>query len=455
MGLIRAISGATRSQLADQWKEYIHAESLDADVLLCKGTKVTGRTQFGTSNTRGSDDVITNGSKIAVNEGQAMLIVEDGKVVEFCCEPGGFIYDSGSEPSLFTGKLGDSLINTFKEIGKRFTYGGDTGKTQRVYYINTKEIVGNKFGSSSPVPYDDPYYKTVLYIRYFGSYSIRIQDPLRFYSALAGNVTSRYTVSQFIEQCNDEFYTALDSTLNSIALEGVKFSMLPSKQRELARFMNETLDDEWVKLRGIVVESVGINKVTPDDKSRSRIEEFDNATMLGGNTAAMQGRMVGAQAKAFENMGNNKNGVSGMDMMGMAFGAQAMQSMTGGMFNQNMRQPVNQNTSSHVTDDTEIDLSNTWTCKCGAVCDGKFCKECGATRPVETKQEVKSGNTWTCSCGAICDGKFCKECGAKKPEEPVVKHFRCDKCGWEPEDNTKPPKFCPECGDKFDFNDEV
>lgn len=462
MGLIKAISSAARSQLADQWKEYIHADSMDNNVLVCKGRKVNDRGHFGSSNTRGTEDVITNGSKIAVNEGQAMLIVEDGKVVDFTCEPGGFIYDSGSEPSMFTGNFGESLKNTFKEIGKRFTYGGDAGKTQRVYFVNTKEIMGNKFGSSSPVPYDDPYYKTVLYIRYFGSYSIRVQDPLRFYSAIAGNVSDKYTVSQFIEQCNEEFYTALDSALNSIALEGVKFSMLPSKQRELAKYMNQTLDEEWVKLRGIVVESVGINKVTPDDKSRARIEEFDNATMLGGNAAAMQGRMVGAQAKAFENMGNSPNGASGMDMMGMAFGAQMMNNMNGGMFTgapMNGRGPAQGRgvspspaTSPQNSDDADIDLADSWTCACGAVNTGKFCSECGAKKPEEVKTKASGGNTWTCACGSVNTGKFCPECGAQRNAE---KHYRCDKCGWAPADDTKPPKFCPECGDKFDSNDEI
>ena len=485
MGLIKAALGATKASLADQWKEYFHCDSMDASTLVAKAQRHSTQSTFGSSNTKGSADFISDGSIIAVNEGQAMILVEDGKVIDFTCEAGAFKYEASTGPTMLSGSFGEGLKNTFKQIGGRFTFGGDTGKAVRAYYVNTKEIMGNKFGSSSPVPYDDPYYKTVLYIRYFGSYSFRIQNPLLFYNSVAGNVTNVYKVSDLIEQCDSEFYTALDTALNSLAMEGVKFSMLPSKQREIAKFMNDTLDDEWVQRRGLIVEAVGINKVTPDDKSRKRIEDFDNATMLGGNQAAMQGRMVGAQATAFENMGKNPNGASGMDMMGMMFGMQAMQgmnNMNGGMMGgmhgaapvqpqQNVAQPqapatahapatpvaaptpAEPATPATHADDMEIDLGNTWTCGCGTENTTNFCAECGAKRPVveEKPVEVKPA-TWMCACGTECTGKFCHECGAKRNEE---KHYKCDKCGWAPEDDTKPPKFCPECGDKFDSGDEI
>lgn len=466
MGLIKAIAGAIRSELADQWKEYITCDSMSNDVLIAKGVLKSKSTQFGASNTKGSEDVISRGSVIAVNEGQALLVVEDGKIIDFTVEPGAYNFDKSSAPSMFCGNFTEGLKDTFKEIGQRFTFGGDTGKQQRAYYVNIKEIMGNKFGSASPVPYDDPYYKTVLYIRYFGTYSFRIADPLRFYSAVAGNVRNQYTVKEFIEQCDNEFYTALDSALNSLSADGVKFSMLPSKQREIAKYMNDTLDEEWVKLRGLRIEAVGINKVTPDDTSRKRIEDFDNATMLGGNQAAMQGRMVGAQATAFENMGKNPNGTSGMDMMGMMFGMQAMQGMNN--MQAGMTQPQQATvqpqapapapvqpapaTSASNADDAEIDLSNTWTCSCGATNEGKFCQECGNKRPEEAKPKVEKSNTWVCACGTECTGKFCPECGTKRNEE---KHYRCDKCGWAPEDDTKPPKFCQECGDPFNEGDII
>ena len=455
MGLIKAFSGALRSELADQWKEYIHCDSLSNDVLLAKGHVNSGRSQFGTSNTRGTSEIISQGSKIAVNEGQALLVVEDGQVVDFTVEPGGYIFDKSSEPSLFCGNFGEGLKKTFEEVGKRFTFGGEAGKIQRAYFVNIKEILGIKFGSQSPVAYDDPYYHTVLYLRYFGTYSFRITDPIRFYSAIAGNVAEAYKSETLLEQCTTEFYTALDTSLNSLATTGAKFSMVPSKQRELANIMSETLNEEWTQRRGISIVAVGINKLTPDDKSRERIEEFDTAMMVGGNQAAMQGTMVNAQAAALKNMGKNEHGTSGMDMAGAAFGMGMMQNMMngGGPFGGNNNHPTPPAAPKAVpNDDDEIELDDVWVCSCGKKNRGNFCQNCGNKRPDSDKVEEKK-DTWICpNCGKECTGKFCMDCGTQRNAE---KHYKCDKCGWAPEDDTKPPKFCPECGDPFNEDDIV
>lgn len=422
MGLIKAFSGAVRSELADQWKEYISCDSMDNDTLLCRGVLKSGRSNFGTSNTKGTEGIITKGSIIAVNEGQAMIVAEDGKIIDFTCEAGAYTFDKTTEPSLFSGNFGESLKDTFKSIGKRFTFGGEVGKQQVVYYVNTKEILGNKFGSSQPMPYDDQYYGTVLYIRYFGTYSFRVSDPLKFYASIAGNVQSKYNLSQLMEQCNTEFYTALDTALSQLAMQGVKFSLLPAKQMELCKELNVALNQDWVQQRGMEIVKVGINKVTPDDKSRERIEQFDDATMLGGNQRAMQGRMVGAQAKAFENMGNNQNGASGMDMAGMAFGMGMMQNMMGGM---------------------------------GMAPNAQGTPQQPQGTPQQAPQQPSTQpaqDGWTCECGTVNTGKFCTECGRPKPTD---KSFRCDKCGWEPVAGEKPPKFCPECGDPFTDDDVI
>ncbi len=426
MGLIKAFSGAVRSELADQWKEYFYCDSMGTSTLLCKGAKRTGTTQFKSSNTKASDNVISEGSMIAVNEGQAMLVVENGKIVDFTCEPGGYRYDFKTEPSLFSGSFGNALTRTFQEVGKRFALGGETGKDQRVYYVNLKEIVGNKFGSAQPMPYDDPYYKTVLYVRYFGVYSFKVTDPLRLYTAVAGNVDKEYRASQLQEQSDTEFYGALDTAMSKLATDGVKFSMLPSKQMELANYMNEALDESWRQLRGLEIISVGINKITPDDKSRERIEQFDNATMLGSNQAAMQGRMTSAQATAFENMGKQSAGTSGMDMMGMAFGVQAMNQM-GQMMQQQTQQAAPQ--SAAPQPETVQKEADTWKCACGAENAGKFCSECGLEKP-------KTEAEWVCACGTKNAGKFCGECGKPRPEEG----WTCA-CGAE-----NKGKFCSECG---------
>lgn len=412
MGLIKAFSGAVRSELADQWKEYFYCESLPLGVLVQKGHKRTNSSRFGSSNTKASDDIITKDSVIAVNEGQAMLIVEQGRILDFTCEAGAYTFEQSGEPSLFAGGFGQGIKDSFRKIGERFTYGGDTGKDQRVYYINLKEMLGNKYGSAQPMPYDDPYYKTVLYIRYFGMFSFRVTDPLVLYHSVAGNVAEQYTADMLMEQCSSEFLTALDSALNQLSGQGVKFSQIPSKQLEIARYMNDVLDAEWREARGIEIASVSIEKVTPDEKSRTRIEDFDNAVMLGSNQGAMQGRMTAAQAAMFENMGKQSGGLSGGDMMGAAMGMMGMN-----MMNNMMGNPAQ-------------------------AAGGQPTSAAQAQPGVQAEEKG-----WTCACGAHNSGKFCTECGEKRP------HYRCDKCGWEPEDQSVPPKFCPECGDRFDEND--
>lgn len=418
MGLIKAFTGAFRSELADQWKEYFICDSMPQNVLLQKGQKRTHTTKFSSSNTKGSDNIITEGSLLVVNEGQAMLVTEQGKIIDFTCEAGAYTFDSQSEPSLFTGKFSDSLMNSFHTLGKRFTFGGDTGNDQRVYYVNTKEIMGNKYGSSQPMPYDDPYYKTVLYIRYFGMFSFQITDPLVFYSSIAGNVTDTYHSEQLMEQCRSEFLTALDTSINRLSAQNVKFSEIPSRQMELAEFMNSVLDQSWHQQRGLEIIAVSLEKITPDEKSRTRIEDFDNAVMLGSNQGAMQGRMTAAQAAMFENMGKQSGGTDGGDMMGAVVGMMGMNMMNNMMNNQSQQTqapvpPVQQTPA-----------------------------------PQPSAPQSSGSAEWLCTCGTKNNGKFCAECGAKRP------HYKCDKCGWEPEDQSKPPKFCPECGDKFDENDK-
>lgn len=408
MGLIKAISGAIRSELADQWKEFIYCDRLPENILMAKGKRRTADTTFGSSNTKGSANIISAGSIITVNEGQAMLVVEQGEVVDITCEPGAYTFNTSTEPSVFSGAFGEALKKSFKNIGRRFAYGGATDKDQRVYYINMKEILGNKYGSAQPMPYDDPYYKTVLYIRYYGTFSYRITDPMAFYRYIAGNAAERYTSEMLMEQCSSEFITAFDSALNRFAEQGVKFSLIPSKGMELADIMNDVLDAEWKRERGIEITAVGIEKITPDEKSRQRIESFDNAVMLGSNQDAMQGRMVSAQAAMFENMGKQSGGVNGSDMMDAVMGMMGMNMMNNMMGNMSVNQQV-----------------------------------------VQTAQPVvQQPAQWSCDCGAVNAGKFCSECGKKRPR------YKCDKCGWEPKDPSKPPKFCPECGDRFDDDDQ-
>ena len=427
MGLIRALAAGASTVLADQWREYFCADSLDNNVLVAKGhMKTTKRSLFGARN-KASEDIITNGSVISVNEGQVALILCDGKVADFCAEPGYFKWDNSTEPSMFGGNFFRGMIDSFKRIGYRFTFGGDTGSQQRVYYINVKEIMDNKFGTKTPVPYDDPYYKTALYIRYFGHYSFKITDPLIFFSSVAGNVTETYTVEMLREICSDEFMTALDTSLARCSAEGIKFSQLPLRQRDIARYMSETLDEEWRARRGMEIISVALSKVTPDDDSRRRIEEFDT-NVMHASPEAMAGGLAYARMAAMKDAAKNSAGAM-TGFMGVGMAASAL----GGSDSQGALLENAQKMQAAKAAKKKADSGRSCP-KCKANVTGKFCSECGTKMPEE--------DGWTCSCGAHNTGRFCSECGKPKPENG----YTCS-CGYR---SDKPFKFCPECGKQSD-----
>lgn len=421
MGLIRALAAGASTMMADQWREYFTCDALSGDVLVAKGEfKTKKRGIFGARN-KASEDIITNGSVISVNEGQVALIVSDGKIVDFCAEAGYYKWDGSTEPSMLAGEFFKGLVDTFKRIGYRFTFGGDAGSQQRVYYVNVKEILDNRFGTQTPMPYDDPYYKTALYIRYFGQYTFRIVDPLLFFTSIAGNVSDTYTRADLAATSTDEFMTALDSALAQLSGEGIKFSQLPVKQREIARYMSETLDGEWRARRGIEIVSVALTKVTPDEESRKRIEEFDTNVMHAAPDA-MAGGMAYAQMRAMRDAANNAGGaMTGFMGVGMAANAMGMGGQSTLLDHAEKMQEKK----------AEAPAASGKKCpSCGAEAAGKFCPECGQKMPEE--QEA-----WTCECGNVCKGKFCPECGKRKPEG-----YTCT-CGYVAD---KPFKFCPECG---------
>ena len=446
MGLIKAFSGAVGGTLADQWKEFFYCDSLAENVLVAKGQKRTSRRS---SNTKGEDNIISNGSGIAVNEGQCMIIVSQGEVVEFCAEPGAFTYDKSSEPSLFSGNLGKSILDTFKTIGRRFTYGGDTGKDQRVYYFNVKEIPGNKYGTASPVPFrvvDRNIGLDVdISIRCNGEYSYKIVDPLLFYKNVSGNVTDLYTRDRIDSMLKTELLTALQPAFAKISEMGIRYSALPGHTVEIADALNEVLSKKWGELRGIKVCSFGVNSVTASKEDEDMIKQYQKSAVMRdpGMAAAI---LTGAQAQAMQDAAKNQ----GQGGAFMAFAGMNMAQNQGGVNASQLFQMQAQQQQAAAAAQAQKETAaakaepvGSWTCKCGAVNTGKFCAECGAPKP---------DDFWTCTkCGAKNKGKFCAECGAKRPAGAKV--YRCDKCGWTPEDPAHPPKFCPECGDIFDDND--
>ena len=333
MGLIKAAMGAAGGVLADQWKEYFYCEAIPSDVLAVKGKKkVTGRS----SNTKGDDNIITNGSLIAIADGQCMLIVEQGKVVDVCAEPGEYTYDMSTEPSIFSGDLGESVKNVFQNIGKRFTFGGEAPKDQRVYYFNTKELTGNKYGTPNPVPFRVVDQRAGIDIdigiRCFGEYSYRVVNPILFYTNVCGNVENAYTRDALDSQLKTELMTALQPAFAKISDMGIRYSALPGHTMELAEALNDVLSAKWGKLRGIEIVSFGVSSVKASEEDEQMLKEMQrNAAFMDPTRAAAH--LVGAQASAMQTAAGNQGAGPAIAFMGMNMAGAA-----GGMNAQNLYQ---------------------------------------------------------------------------------------------------------------------
>ena len=375
MGLIKAATGAAGGTLADQWKEFFYSDSLDNDTLMVRGKK---RIDRRSSNTKGHDNVITNGSGIAVADGQCMMIVDQGKIVEVCAEPGEYTYDMSSEPSVFCGSLGEGIKATFQTIGKRFTFGGDTAKDQRVYYFNTKEITDNKFGTANPV-----WFRVVdkrinldkdIEIRCNGIYSFRITDPLLFYTSLGGNVTDCYEKDQIAPQLKTEFVNALQPAFAKIAELEIRPSQIPAHSMEISDAMNEILTKKWSELRGISVVSVAFNPVTIKDEDAEAIKQAQNTAMYT-DPSMMAATLGMAQAEAMKSAAGNPNGaMMGFMGMNMASGMNGGANLQG-LYNQGAekRQQEEQARQMAAQEQSAQQQTGSWTCSCGTLNDGKFC----------------------------------------------------------------------------------
>ena len=452
MGLIKAAKDAIGGLMADQWREYFYCTSLASDVLMAKGEKQI--TKERNSNTKGIDNIISNGSVVSVNAGQCMVIVDQGKIAEFCAEPGEFVYDTSTEPSLFYGSLGENIRMTFQQLGRRFTFGGNTAKDQRVYYFNIKEIMNNLYGTPNPIRFHyvskNTGFEIETSVKCNGQYTFKIVDPILFYTNVCGNVEKEYRKTELLGVMKGELLTKLPVALAKIAAQGVLPYEVPLHLDELTRYMKEALSQQWTELRGIEVVSMSMNDPIVPQEDIDKINKWnDTAVLTRADMAAARqveaytqalGGISGGDGKGGSAEGSAMNGAMGMMAMGMMQGM-----MNGGMGNAFgvPGQPMAPLKPAGTVAEGAI-LG--WTCSCGKTDNrGKFCQECGLPKPAL--------DGWTCSCGHVNQGKFCQECGRKKPEGASL--YRCDKCGWEPEDPSHPPKFCPECGDIFDENDRV
>lgn len=420
MGLIKAAIGSFGGTIADQFKEYFYCDSLSADVLVAKGVKRTSKR----SGNNGSDNIINSGAVIAVADGQCMMIVEQGRVIELSAEPGEYTYDASTEPSIFNGQLKPGVKEMWETMKKRFTFGGEPPKDQRIYYFNTKEIIGNKYGTPNAVPFrvvdERAGIDIDIGVRCFGEYSYRITNPILFYSNVCGNVSDEYRRDAMDSQLKSELLTALQPAFAKISALGIRYSMLPGHTTEIKEALREELTEDWTDTRGIEIEQFGVSSVTADEDDENMIKELQrNAAFMNPTRAAAH--LVGAQASAMQAAAENENAGSAMAFMGMNMANQA-----GGTSAQSLFQ-MGQQTAAQATP-----VKNTWKCTCGTENTGKFCSECGQPKPV-------SKTEWTCSCGTVNTGKFCSECGQPKPEDTT---WKCT-CGAE---NTG--KFCSECGAK-------
>ena len=433
MGLIKAFSGAVSSTLADQWKEYFYCEALPVDVLVTKGQKRVDSKR--SSNTKGSDNIISDGSLIVVADGQCMIIVDQGKVVEFAAEPGAYKFDNKTESSIFSGSFGDRVVGLFKTIGRRFAYGGDTGSDQRVYYFNTKELIDNKFGTPNPVPFrivdNNVGIDIDVSVRCNGAYSYKITNPILFYQNVCGNVTDAYRRGDIDGQLKTEFIAALQPAFGRLSELQLRPNQIMTHLTDLENAMNAALDEKWGSLRGIEVISIALGSVTLPKEDEDLIKELQRKNVYARNASMAGATLVEAQAEAMKNAASNPNGAA-IGFYGLNMAANAGGMNAGSFYDRAEQQKQEQAQAQQAQA-----AAGAWTCpQCGHQATGKFCPECGTKKP--------EPEGWVCpKCGTHATGKFCPECGTPKPAPAAEKV--CPKCGAK-----ATGKFCPECGTPLD-----
>ncbi len=393
MGLIQAALAAGGSVLSDQWRDYFYCPSINNDVLLTKGEKKAGK---------GSDNIISNGSIISVNEGQCMILVDQGQITEICAEAGEFVYDVSSEPSIFYGDLGENIVASFKEFAKRVGFGGSAAKDQRVYYVNTKEIIGNKYGTVNPVPFrvvdTNIGLDMDVSIKCHGEYCYKVVDPILFYKNICGNVAGEFRKDKIDSQLKSELLTALQPAFAKISDMGIRYSQLPGHTMEIADALNEVLSDKWEKFYGIKISSFGVSSVVASEEDEQTIKELQRAGALRNpNMAAAT--IASAQAQAMQDAAKNTATGPMMAFAGMNMAQQAGGMNASQLFNMGAQQ-------TQAAPQMAPSSASNWTCSCGATNTGNFCSNCGSPRPAAN---------WTCSCGATNTGKFCSNCGSPRP----------------------------------------
>ena len=394
MGIIKAIGNAIGGGLADQWLEVIEPDEMDGDIVFTSGVQM--RRGERNSNRKGTSAVVSNGSVIHVYPNQFMMLVDGGKIVDYTAEEGYYTVDNSTVPSLFNGELGETVRESFNRI----RFGGTTPQAQKVYYINLQEIKGIRFGTTNPVNYFDTFYNSELFLRAFGTYSIKVIDPVKFYSEVIPKSADRVAVKDINEQYLSEFLGALQAAINQLSADGVRISHVTSKSVELSRYMADILDEDWKELRGIEVVSVGLAGLSYSEESQKLINLRNQGAMLS-DPNVREGYVQGAVARGMEAAGSNANG-SMAGFMGMGVGMNAGGSFVAAASQANSAQREAQKATA-----PQQPAADSWTCSCGSENHGgKFCPNCGKPRPT-----VK----FCTNCGQKLDprAKFCSNCGTK------------------------------------------
>ncbi|MDR1851501.1 MAG: SPFH domain-containing protein [Propionibacteriaceae bacterium] len=436
MGLIQAFKGTVGGALADQWLDYFVVPQMDADVLMVNAAKASGARS---SNTKSTPDVISSGSKFIVGESQAVAVVDNGIVIEFTAEPGAYEYDSKTEPSIFAGSgLAANLTAVFQAGIERFKFGGTAPKFQRLYYFNLKELIGNKYGTATPIPFRVTDANIGLDIdtavRMNGEYSLKLVNPILFYQNVAAGQNDAYRYGGELEsQMKSEFMTALQPALAQISAQGVRYSAIPGYTQDLVKIVNDQLSAKWRDLRGIEMVSLGINSMTlpPDDEKM--IKDLQR-TAVNRDASMAAATLASAQADAMRAAASNEAGAT-TGFIGMGFAQQAGGMSAGNLFQQAAAN--GQGPAQHYP----------------VAAGGGFPGAAPAAPAAGATGAAPAG--WTCpNCGHAGNmGKFCEECGQPRPAGAPV--YKCDKCGWVPPDPQNPPKFCQECGDPFNDADKA
>ncbi|MGL9809526.1 SPFH domain-containing protein [Enterococcus sp. DIV0970a] len=408
MGIIKAATSAIGGGLADQWLEVIEPDNMSDSTVMTKGVKVRRNDKRG-SNRKGTEDVITDGSVIHVYPNMMMLLVDGGRIIDYTAEEGYYTVKNELAPSMLNGSLKDAISETFD----RFKFGGVTPQKQQVFYINLQEIKGIRFGTSSPLNYFDNFYNAELFLRAHGNYSLRVTDPILFYTNAIPKNKSQVDINDINEQYLAEFLTALQTAINKMSADGERISYVPSKSMELSKYMGTVLDDSWRELRGMEIVSVAVASISYTDDSVKLINMRNQGAMLG-DPSIREGYVQGSVARGMESAGSNAAGAT-TGFVGMGMGMNA----GGGYLNQ-----ASQNNQQQMQQQQAPAQSNAdhWDCpQCGTSNTGKFCSNCGTPKPTSDGPSLKM----KCSdCGEVIDlangiPKFCPNCGKPFKGVPV------------------------------------